>query len=78
MPGSNEVTTTLDRVLSPTEQLAIAAHLQTLRQMEDNLCTLAADWPINQRLALLRFVNHNRGVRFNIWAALDISTEVLA
>jgi len=79
MRPSNEVTisTNFNRVLSPSDQLTIAAHLQSLRRYEDNLRTLAAAWPIPQRRQLLRYVNQNRRTRFSIWAALDISTEVM-
>jgi len=78
MPASKPTSTThLNRVLSPSDQLTIAAHLQALRRQEDNLRTLAAAWPIPQRRQLLRYVNQNRRTRLNIWATLDISTAVL-
>ena len=78
MPASKRTSTTnFNRVLSPSDQLTIAAHLQALRRYEDNLRTLAAAWPIPQRRQLLRYVNQNRRTRFSIWAALDIPTEVL-
>ena len=78
MPGSKRTSTThLNRVLSPSDQLTIAAYLQSLRRYEDNLRTLAVAWPASQRRQLLRYVNQNRVTRFNIWAVLDIPTEVL-
>ena len=79
MPASNRTTSTthLNRVLTPSDQLTIAAHLQALRRHEDNLRTLATAWPAHQRRQLLRYVNQNRRTRFSIWAALDIPTEVL-
>ncbi len=79
MRPSNKVTTStnFDRILSPSDQLAIATHLQALRRYEDNLRACAAAWPTSQRRQLLRFVNQNRSARFSIWAALDIPAEVL-
>lgn len=78
MPASKPTSTTrFNRVLSPSDQLTIAAHLQSLRRYEDNLRTLAAAWPAHQRRQLLRYVNQNRSARFSIWAALDIPAEVL-